>query len=284
MRNDFKLSTIAIIAAMLVTMPASAATVNLGGNGNGGVVNNLLGGGNSNNPAATATVNTGNGSNGGALDLLGTTNNPSGPTTANVNLGGTNGTQGNALLDLFGNDDNPNAAVNLGNGGDGVAGIGGVGGPDGNVVLDLFGNGDGSGGNGAGGNGGIGGDGGNGVDLFGNGGGGVRVASIDSTVDTACFAPNAQQISKLVNRHVYSPASMSGWAGVTSIKVVQVGLCDDSKTKLASTLAGDANITRLQDFINAHSGLRSGLARQGHSAGDVVAVDRNGNTLVVYVI
>jgi len=283
MRNDFKLSTIAIIAAMLITMPASAATINLGGN-NGGLVNNLLGG-NTATPA-TATVNTGGGTNNGLVNgLLGTGNSTNGPTTADVNLGGSNGTQGSALLDLFGTGDNPNAAVTLGNGGDGVAGIGGVGGgPDGNVVLDLFGNGDGTGGGSDGGAGGIGGAGGNGVDLFGNGGGGIQVASIDSTVDTACFTPNAQQISKLVNRHMYSPASMSGWAGVTSIKVVEVGLCDDSKAKLAATLAGDANIARLQDFIDAHSGLRSGLARKGHSAGDVVAVDRNGNTLVVYVI
>ena len=308
MKTNLKLSTVALLAAMLTTLPATAAVINLGGDGNnGGLVNlggaggsntnalvdtgNLLGNsgnnpnsnastgllGTSGNPA-TATVNLGGTRTGstGALNLFGTGNDD--PTTANVNLGGTgSGTNGNVLLDLFGGDGNaaPNANVTLGSPGN-VAGNG--------TLIDLFGNGTGgtNGSNGA--------NGSNGGAIFGTGGnsgsgsttissGGIRVASLDTRTG-ACFTPNAQQIAKLSARHVYGPATFSTWKGVASIKIVDVGVCNNA----AASLTSQPNIDHLQSYLDGNAALRAGLGKAGHAPGDVVAVDRSGSDLVVYVM
>ena len=318
MKTNFRLSTVALLAAMLTTLPASAAVINLGGDGsNGGVLNlggnggsntnavvdtgNLLGN-NGNNPNSTVTTDllgTGDGSDpttanvnlggtgttGNRINLFGTGNDD--PTTANVDLGGTgSGTNGNVLLDLFGSDGttSPNGNVTLGTPGD----VAGLGTGDG-TLIDLFGDGSdgGTGGTGAGGTNGT--NGTNGGSTFGVGGsggsggtisaGGRRVASLDSRTG-ACFTPNAQQIAKLSSRHTYEPATFSTWSGATSIKVVDVGVCDNA----AASLTSQPNIDRLQAYIDGNAALKAGLGKAGHSSGDVVAVDRTGQNLVVYVM
>ena len=163
MRTGFRISAIATIAAMLATAPASALTLNLGGDGgllggdgsllglggsgsttnatvNSGAPGNGSGGtdavvntgllGNDESPTATVDL----GGSGGNRSLLGLFGSGDDPATANVDLGSaTGGTDGNVLLDLFGpagGVDDPNARVTLGNGGDGsgVAGLGVLGG------------------------------------------------------------------------------------------------------------------------------------------------------------
>ena len=310
MRMNFKISTVALLAAMLTTLPATAAVINLGGNGsNGGIVNlggnggsntnavvdtgNLLGT-NGNNPngvvttdllgtgsdPTTANVNLGGtGNNATLLDLFGTGNTD--PTTANVNLGGAgNGTTGNAVLDLFGTDGstNPGANVSLGSPSNAVS-TGDTG-----RRVDLFGTDGSDGANGA--NGTDGSNGSNGLG-FGNGGsstttistGGRRIASVDTRAG-ACFAPNAQQIAKLSSRHVYEPATFGTWSGATSIKIIDAGICDSA----ASSLSSQPNIDHLQAYVDSNAALKAGLDKAGHKPGDVVAVDRSGSDLVVYVM
>lgn len=310
MKTNFKLSTVALLAAMLTTLPASAAVINLGGNGSNGGLLDLGGTGTSNtnavvdtgnllgnsgtNPTAnastdllgsganptTANVNLGGtGNNATLLDLFGTGN--SDPTTANVTLGGAgNGTSGNAVLDLFGSDGsaNPNATVSLGSPGD-VVSTGDTG-----RRIDLFGGGDGT--NGTNGTNETNGTNGSGI-FGGNGGspgttistGGLRVASVDTRAG-ACFTPNAQQIAKLTSRHVYEPATFSTWSGATSIKIIDAGICDSA----ASSLNSQPNIGRLQSYLDSNAPLKAGLGKAGRSPNDVVAVDRNGSDLVVYVM
>jgi hypothetical protein len=327
--KTFKVSAIAILAAMLATAPASAASLNLGG-GNGSLLNlggsgsganatvsvdagGLLDGSaggsstsalldvNASGPgsgdglllgdtSATAKVDLGGSTDSGTLlDLFGT---GSGPTTASVDVGSSDGIKANVLLDLFGNGTDANAKLTIGTG-ENVAGLNGT---NGDVLIDLFGNGGtsgGSAGNGAVGGGtgsGTGGIGGSGNFGSGNGGTagsgtvgahGLQVASIDGKATAkACFTPNVTQIAKLTSRHQYGPAAFSTWASVSSLKIVDIGLC----TSAATTITGDPNIGRLQAFINANSTIRAGLAKQGHSPGDVIAVDKSGNTLVLYVI
>ncbi len=322
MRTGFRISAIAVIAAMLATAPASALTLNLGGDdgllgGNGGllglggagsttnatinsgaagtgsggtdaVVNtDLLGGSN----GSTATVDLGG--SGGNRNLLGLFGSGDDPTTANLNLGdGGGGTNGNVLLDLFGpagGVDNPNASVTLGsNGGTGVAGLnllgGGTGG-NGDVLLDLFGPGGGSGTGGGNGTG-VSGGGTTGTGLGGNGrlaggsdGARLQVASIDKTTG-ACFTPDATQAARLASRHNYDAQTFASWRGVANLKIVDIGVCPAA----APGLAARPNIGRLQAYIDTNATLKAGLARAGHSASEVVAVDKSGGTLVVYVM
>ncbi|MBI4920259.1 MAG: hypothetical protein HY834_00785 [Devosia nanyangense] len=292
MKGNFRLSTAALLAIILATAPAGALTLNLGGSGDGG----LLGlGGNTDNDA-TVTIDAGdlletggildtglgggttttvNASLGGGLGLFGGSNDP---TTVNVNLGGTSGADADILLDLFGTGDD--AKVTLGSGD--VAGLDILGGDaGGSIILDLFGDPSGGGGTITG-TDAFGDSGNNGGSGSSSGNGGIQVASL-GPVD-ACFTPNAEQIAKLVNRHAYTAAAMSSWAQVRSLKVVEVGLCRSVRSRLEATLAADANIGRLQDYLAGNAMLRAGLRQQGHSAGDVIAVDKSGATLIVYVI
>jgi len=284
LRNNLRISTIAVLAAMLIAGSASAATVTVGGNGG------LLGGGGGGS-TVDAGVNTGGGSgndvtldindpNGhtvlldlgntvsdggttGTVDLGGTDQ----PNSANINLGGTGGTNGDVLLDLFGTG-GANGDVALNTGSNGVGGV-----STDPVVLDLFGNGD----DGANGTNGINGTNGNGSNATINGAG-VRVVA--ARANAKCFAPNAAQIEKLANRHTYGDATVGGWAGASRLRVIDVGLCKNA----GATISGNANVDRLQSLVAGNAGLMASLSKSGRSANDVIAVDKNGQTLTVYVM
>jgi len=201
-------------------------------------------------------------------------NNGGGPTSAALNLAGAGGAgdaDGNVLLDLFGTGNGNDAAVALGSGN----------GTDGGAALDLFG----TGGSGSGaGTGGTGGD-----DLFGPAGGtnggsgnglmsnGIRVASLDGA--NSCFAPDATQIARLTNRHDYSAETLSSWVNASTVSIVRTNLCNSARTSIAR----DANVARLQAFVNGNAALKSFLAKQGRSVDDVIAIDKKGETLTVYV-
>ena len=275
MQTYLKISTAALLAAAMFTSAVNAASVtagvNLGGSntaptasvnidgGNGG-------GGNGSDVNAAVDLGTNGGTNGTLLDLNGD------PITADVNAGDTNA---DALVDLFGSDGGSDVNVTVGNGGTtGVADLS-ISGTDGgaDVLIDLFGPG-GSGG-------GIGGDGIDGTGNSGNGsasGSSTLVASIGSAAAGNCFAPSAKQLDTLSSRHDYS--SMTGWGRVANIKIVELGVCADAQDEIGA----DANIADLQNKIATSAKLRAALQSQGHSAADVIAVDKNDNTLVVYVI
>lgn len=272
------------------------ATVNVNTGGD------LLNLGGSSGTDATVTINSGGGGGTGSLLDLGGTGSE---TTATVDLGDT----GSATVDLFGTGDDATATVDLGGasgsgvldlfGNEGSSGTVSIGGTDlGGLdvvdtvagvsdLVDLFGvdiSGDSVG---SGGSGGSGGDGDNplipGPGLFGPGNG-TDVASVDSDFNSACFMPNDAQIAKLIARHTYTQSLMRSWAGTTKLKVVKVALCASARSSLGGLLADNANISRLQDYLARFPAIAAGLKKQGASAGDVIAVDRSGKTLVVYVI
>jgi len=260
----------AIVVAMLAVAPAYALTLNLGGTGSGGLVN--VGGSNTNPTVDVLTDGTASGAPNGTA-TTNALNTGGGPTTADINLGGTGGTSptsGNVLLDLFGTGGGNDAAVALDSGN----------GTDGGAALDLFG----TGGGGAVPNGGSGGD------LFGPAGGAgnsggsltgsnIRIASLDTAANAKCFAPDSTQIARLTNRHDYDAVPLSSWIEASSVSIVNTGLCNSART----TISHDPNVARLQSFINGTPALKSILAKQGRSASDVIALDRKGSTLVVYV-
>lgn len=305
MLNNLKRSTVAVLAAILMAGTASAATINLGGNGgllnlgggSGSTANvgvNTNGGANDANldvnligqDANTATLDLGNtpgnGGNTAIVDLGGTGTDGSlvdlfggnEPTTANFDFGGSNGTDGTVLLDLFGNGgDGTNADVALGSTGSGR--------PGNNAAFDLFGP------DGSNGDGGADGTNGTGGDLFGPGGGStsvnggavpVRVAAV--TNPGKCFAPSSSQIEKLAGRHVYGDATFSSWAGSSSLKIVNIGLCNGA----GAAISANANVERLQSFVATNAALKTSLGRAGHSPDDVIAADKNGATLTLYVM
>lgn len=293
MRIFPKVSGLALMAALLATLPVSAASITIGGDGG------LLGGSSGDATAtidtgllngsgndATARINLGNGVLGSGsdpttanVDLFGTGNRP---TTASVTLGtGSGGGDSSVLLDLFGGGagagGDTNARVALGTG---TMGAGG--GND--AALALFGptSGDGTGSSGPGNDGaGVNGKGGGGI----SGGGArtvgtVQIAAVDGApVGGNCFAPTAEQQAKLVARHDYSQSTAS-WGGVGELKVIDVGLCSDAGASITS----QGNIAELQSYVSAHPEIKAGLDKLGRSPSEVIAADKSGATLTLYVM
>lgn len=286
MHRSLKVSGAALMVALLATLPASAVSINLGGDGG------LLGGGT--DGGATATVNTGllndSGDAAARVDLgNGLLGSDSDPTTANVDLfgvgdqptnanvtlgGGADGTNGDVLLDLFGNGassgSDSNARIALGTGGAGTGDSGNA------AALDLFGPADGTGA-------------GDGTSASGAGGGASGSARTVGTVQIAavgniqgvgnCFTPSAEQQAKLVARHDYAQSTAS-WGGIGQLKVVDVGLCSSA----GASIVRESNIGRLQAYVTAHPEIRSGLDKLGRSPSEVIAGDKNGDTLTLYVM
>jgi len=201
-------------------------------------------------------------------------------TSTTVTLGGNGTNDANALVDLFGDGSGTgDAQVSLG--GTGLGSGSDVGVPS-NVTLDLFGNGNSGGSVGTlpGTTGGYDGSGsGSGAGGGVIGGGGTTVASLDSKIGGSCFTPNASQLAKLAGRHTYDTTTFEGWMGIKAIKVIRAGLCPQA----ARDVAAQTNIGQLQTFFGSNAALRDQLAKWGHGPGDVIAVDRQGSTLIVYV-
>lgn len=180
-----------------------------------------------------------------------------GETTAGIDLGGDGTGLGDdaALIELFGSSSSR-------------AG-GGAGGPD-------------AGGNGAGG----------GIGASSDGGGGgdgilirstTRVATVGrASARGACFSPDQAQIAHLLGRSSYQPGDVAAWQGAASISVVPVNLCPDAKARLDAALDADANIGNLRMAVASHTALRSELD-PSYTPDDVLAVDRSGEALTVYV-
>ncbi len=250
MRQSAILLGSALFASVLLApLPAGAFSLHLG-NGSGGLINTGSGNG--------GVVNLNPGSNNGGV---GTGSNPLGSGSGNTDSG--------LNLDLFGDSTGVSGDA-LGNGGNQANASLGLG-----ALYDsLFGGADGGAGGGTGG--------GSGGGVGGGGAGGeVLTASLGGADTAACFMPNRQQLSTLLGRHVYS----GNWAsGVTSLKVVKVPMCETAVTKVSSAVGADPNLQHLQQSLMTSAWLIRKLAASGYSADHVIAADRSGSTLVLYVV
>ena len=255
-----------VVAAGLMCSSADALSLGLG-TGKGGLIN--TGGGN----GGLINVNTGGGDSGGSGGSSGV-----GGTVGGLLSGGsTENSVGGLVVGTNGPSPTGTSATISGPGLNGLGGLtGGVSG----LLNSLFGSVNGIlPGVGGGANGG-GGDGSGGSAGTGFGGGGMSV-SYDPATKTACFMPNSKQLATLLNRHDYA----GNWAqGVTSLKVVKVPICAAALAKIAAAAATSPNVLHLQDSLGTSSWTTDQLARQGYTGSAVVAADRNGGSMVLYVI
>jgi hypothetical protein len=244
MRNITKLITTTILAAGLISAGPANALTLNLGGGPGGLIQT---GGGGVNITTSPGGSGGGGSSGGGLNV------------------GVPGTNSGGTVDLFGNNTDVSANT-LGGGGNRANVSLGLGG----LLNNLFGA-----------NGGDGSDGGDGTGG-GNGGQGsaVRVASFESG-GNACFMPTRAQLDTLMNRHSYA-GNLVGPAA--SIQIVKVPLCAKTQSKITAAIAGNGNLQMLHDKIDASARLTNKLANAGYSSEDVIAVDRQGGKLIVYVL
>jgi hypothetical protein len=195
-----------------------------------------------------------------------------------------------AALSLFGQGDD-----GAGGGGGEVADTGGPGG--GGTGTGGSGGGSGSGGDdsdptqtGSVGNGSAGGNGGSG----GSGGGltparpgpnqaATRVAAVgDAQADANCFTPDETQIDYLLGRNSYDASMTASWSSAANVSIVPVNLCPEARTRLDAAIATDPNMDTLQNAVEATALITATLEPQ-FQADDVLAVDKSGEDLTVYV-
>lgn len=248
MRRVFWTFSAVVFAAGLMSTSAEALSLGLG-TGKGGIIN--TGGGN----GGLININTGGGSSQGGASGTGTVGGilNGGPTTNDV-AGMQVGTDGPSPSGTSVSITGGNGLLNSLFGGvtGGLSGGGGV--PGNPTPLPI-------------------------------GGGGVVLASYGEgngdTSGLSCFMPNARQMATLFGRHDYA----GNWTqGVSSIKVVKVPMCPAALAKVAAAAASNPNVLHLQDTLGTSSWATSQLARMGYTGSAVVAADRNGGTMTLYVI
>lgn len=98
----------------------------------------------------------------------------------------------------------------------------------------------------------------------------------------SCFSPDDEQIAYLRGRATYDGSVAATWKSAANISIVPINLCPDAKARLAAAVEADANIQYLQAAVAADPRLKSSL-RPSYDPDDVLAVDKAGDGLTVYV-
>jgi hypothetical protein len=193
--------------------------------------------------------------------------------------GGGGGTNVAGLVSL--NDDDDNALVNLDVGGENIVGAG-VGGLAGAKVstkglsLDLAGL---------------------GLDLDidlsildpnnpnGPGGKPVLVGSLGggNTFVINCTVNNTRQLLQVAAAGKVSGAEIKAWMRAANVQVVPIKLCPAAKKQVAALLAKSKKINLLRRAVMSDALITASLGRTSYDANDVIAVQRKGGQLVVYV-
>lgn len=146
------------------------------------------------------------------------------------------------------------------------------------AMLDVIGGGGGGGGggNGPGGNGN-----GNGA---GNGNGRILVGSLGgANFVINCAVNNTRQLLQVASAGKISAAEIKAWMRAANVQVVPIKLCPAAKKQVAQILAKSKKINLLRRAVMSDALITASLGRTRYDAGDVVAVQRKGGQLVVYV-
>jgi hypothetical protein len=108
-------------------------------------------------------------------------------------------------------------------------------------------------------------------------------ANLAARTSTRCFSPDEGQISHLISRQSYDPATVADWDETSDIRVIAVQLCPAAKVRVSQVAYADANMSFLRAAVSADADVKAKLNMAGRDAGDVLAVDKKGDSLVVYV-
>lgn len=99
-----------------------------------------------------------------------------------------------------------------------------------------------------------------------------------------CVTLSPAQIDQLEHSRTYNGATFNSWAGANKLKVIPMHICSTGLLDVSMTMAADANVEKLQSFLARQQKIRAGLQSQGYAPTDVIAADRDGNFLLVWVI
>lgn len=113
--------------------------------------------------------------------------------------------------------------------------------------------------------------------LVGSLGGGGGTFVINCTVN------NTRQLLQIAAAGKISAAEIKAWMRAANVQVMPIKLCPAAKKQVAALLAKSRKINLLRRAVMSDALITASLARTTYDAGDVVAVQRKGGQLVVYV-
>lgn len=116
-------------------------------------------------------------------------------------------------------------------------------------------------------------------------GGPVLVGSIGgaNTFLINCTVNNTKQLLQVAAAGKISGAEIKAWMRAANVQVVPIKLCPAAKKQVAALLAKSQKINLLRRAVMSDALITASLGRTRYDAGDVVAVQRKGGQLVVYV-
>ncbi|MET0530178.1 MAG: hypothetical protein ABW003_17890 [Microvirga sp.] len=97
-----------------------------------------------------------------------------------------------------------------------------------------------------------------------------------------CFAPDPTQIAYLLGRNNYDATVTDAWSGAADVSIVPVHLCPDARSGVEAVINADPNMDALRRAVEATTTITATLEPQ-FEVDDVLAVDRSGANLTVYV-
>jgi len=98
-----------------------------------------------------------------------------------------------------------------------------------------------------------------------------------------CTVNNTRQLLQVAAAGKISGAEIKAWMRAANVQVVPIKLCPAAKKQVAALLAKSQKINLLRRAVMADALITASLGRTRYDAGDVVAVQRKGGQLVVYV-
>ncbi|MDB5541498.1 MAG: hypothetical protein JWQ89_3225 [Devosia sp.] len=98
-----------------------------------------------------------------------------------------------------------------------------------------------------------------------------------------CAANNARQLLQVAAAGKINAAEIKAWMRAANVQVVPIKLCPAAKKQVAQILSRSQKINLLRRAVMSDALISASLGRTRYDAGDVVAVQRKGGQLVVYV-
>lgn len=117
---------------------------------------------------------------------------------------------------------------------------------------------------------------GNGQVLVGSLGGG-------NTFVINCTVNNTRQLLQVASAGKVTGPEIKAWMRAANVQVVPIKLCPPAKKQVAALLAKSQKINLLRRAVTGDALITASLGRTRFDANDVIAVQRNGAQLVVYV-
>jgi hypothetical protein len=98
-----------------------------------------------------------------------------------------------------------------------------------------------------------------------------------------CTVNNTKQLLQVAAAGKISGPEIKAWMRAANVQVVPIKLCPAAKKQVAALLAKSQKINLLRRAVMSDALITASLGRTSYDANDVVAVQRKGGQLVVYV-